>query len=158
MLVVADASALLALVACGSLHLLDAIFGEVRIPTAVFDEVVVEGQPGAATLRMYLVGKVVAADPIEQEIRASGLGRGELEAMALYRALGADLLLVDDRRARQTADRYEIEVIGSAGFLLLGKRRGLIPEVKPLLTAMRAAGIYVGQRVEARILRLAGEE
>lgn len=158
MLVVADASALLALVACEALGLLDEMFGEVRVPAAVFDEVAVEGQPGAQQLRMYLAGKVVNVNPAEHGISVGGIGRGELEAMALYRHLRADLLLVDDRRARGAARGYGIEIVGSAGVLVLAKRRALIPAVKPLLARMREADIYIDARVEARVLRLAGEE
>lgn len=33
-------------------------------------------------------------------LAAGGLGRGEIEAMALYKQLSADALLIDDRRAR----------------------------------------------------------
>lgn len=158
MLVVADASALLALVACEGLDLLEELFGEVRVPPAVFAEVTVEGQPGAPRLRSYLAGKVVAVDMGQHGIRSAELGRGELEAIALYRQLRADQLLVDDRRARKAAVKVGIEVVGSAGVLVLAKQRMLIPAVKPLLHRMREAGIYLDARVEAQVLRAGGEE
>ena len=39
MIVIADSSALVALSVCESLLLLDALFGEVKVPQAVYDEV-----------------------------------------------------------------------------------------------------------------------
>jgi predicted nucleic acid-binding protein len=87
MLVVADTSALLALAACDSLPLLDALFEDVRVPGAVFRECTVEGKPPTDMLRTYLQGRVDDVDLTEFVVVASGLGRGELEAMALYKRL-----------------------------------------------------------------------
>lgn len=47
MLIVADSSALVALALCGGLELLDRLFEDVRVPQAVYDEVVVEGKAAA---------------------------------------------------------------------------------------------------------------
>lgn len=47
MILIADASALVALSACDSLVLLDALFGQVWVPEAVFNEVAVADKPQA---------------------------------------------------------------------------------------------------------------
>lgn len=157
MLVVADSSALIALVACGALEVLGRLFAEVRVPPAVFAEVTVEGRFGAEPLRAYLAGKVTPVEPADLVIRAAGLGRGELEAMALYRRARADRLLVDDGRARRVAVANGLRVVGSAGVLVQAKQQRLVPEVRPLLDAIEAAGTHVGPRLRAEALRLAGE-
>ncbi len=157
MLVVADASALLALAACDQVTLLDALFGAVRVPPAVHGEVVVSGRPGAESLRIYLQGKLAPVDTAEYVIAVAGLGRGEVEAMALYRHLNADLLLVDDKRARRVADLNGMQTVGSLGVLLLAKRRTLISELRPLVTRMQEAGIHIGERLAAELLRRVGE-
>jgi predicted nucleic acid-binding protein len=59
MLVVADTSALLALASSDCLSLLDALFAEVRVPLAVFEECTVPGMPHAELLRDYLSTKFV---------------------------------------------------------------------------------------------------
>lgn len=100
MLVVADTSGLLALAACESLPLLDRLVGEVRVPPAVFRECTLAGKASADVLEAYLRGKVTYVDLTELVIAAGGLGRGELEAMALYKRLSADRLFIEDRRAR----------------------------------------------------------
>lgn len=48
MILIADASALIALSACNSLPLLDAIFGTVLVPEAVFCEVIKAHKPCTA--------------------------------------------------------------------------------------------------------------
>ena len=53
------------------------------------------------------------------EILEGLLGSGEMEAMALYKKLNADWLLIDDEKARKTARFNKIKVIGSLGVLLL---------------------------------------
>jgi uncharacterized protein len=157
MLVVADTSALVALAACNTLTLLDQLFKEVRVPVAVFEECTVIGKPESARLGVYLQGKVVEVDIHELVIAAGRLGQGELEAMALYRSLRADFLLVDDHRARKVARLNGMEVVGSLGMLLRAKEAGLIPEIRPLIAFIQAAGVHYGDQLVANTLRLAGE-
>ncbi len=45
MLIVADSSVLIALAICDSLVLLDQLFDDIKVPQAVFDEVIIDGKP-----------------------------------------------------------------------------------------------------------------
>jgi predicted nucleic acid-binding protein len=62
MILVADASALIALAACDSLTPLEALFGNVLVPEAVFSEVTALDKPQSARLQNYLHGKVRVVD------------------------------------------------------------------------------------------------
>jgi uncharacterized protein len=157
MLIVADSSALLTLAACESLSLLDQLFDKVRVPPAVFLECTVAGKPGAEVLETYLRDRVEAVDLEAFVIAAVELGRGELEAMALYKRLRADRLLVDDLRARRVARLNSIAIIGSIGVLLLAKEEGHLAAVRPRLEAIRNAGIHLSEQLIADALELAGE-
>ena len=157
MLIVADTSALLALAACECLDLLDVLFREVRVPPAVFRECTKAGKPSADILGTYLRERVVRVDLEAFVIAAAGLGRGELEALALYKRLGADRLLLDDSRARKVARLNGVQVVGSAGVLLLAKSEGLIPSIQPLLSQIQVAGIYLSPTLVSEVLHLAGE-
>lgn len=157
MLIVADTSALVALAACDVLAALDQLFKRVRVPTAVFEECTVIGKPESARLRTYLEGKVVKVDIQELVIAAGRLGQGELEAMALYRRLHADFLLVDDHRARKVARLNGMEVIGSLGMLLRAKEAGLISEIRPLIALIQTTGVHYGDQLIENALRLANE-
>ncbi len=90
-------------------------------------------------------GKVVSADLTVYVINAGGLGRGELEAMALYKQLQADYLLIDDRRARKVAQFNQITITGSQGILLLAKQQGFITHVKPFLEQLRTSNIRISR-------------
>jgi predicted nucleic acid-binding protein len=157
MLIVADTSALIALCACDGLSLLDHLFQDVRVPSAVLRECTVPGKPQAESLAAYLDGKVVDLDLQEFIIAAAGLGQGELEAMALYKRLHADRLLMDERRSRKIAQLNGIEVVGSLGILLWAKELGLIPEIRSRLIAIQVAGVHYGQQLVEEALRVAGE-
>jgi predicted nucleic acid-binding protein len=158
MLIVADTSALVALAAAEGLWLLDRLFQDVRVPAAVFHECTVPDKLEAERLEAYLRDKVLAVDLEKLIIAVAGLGQGELEAMALYKQLRADRLLVDDSRARKVARLNGIEVVGSLGILLQAKKSGLIPEIRSILEAIQAAGVHYGSQLVAEALRLAGEE
>lgn len=102
MIVVADSSFLIALAVCDALHLLPSLADEILVPPAVLDEVVVEGRRQSEELKTFLESRVEPVDAGALESQMSGLGRGELEAIALCLQKKADLILVDDQRARST--------------------------------------------------------
>jgi len=157
MLIVADTSALIAVATCDGLSWLDTLFGSLSVPQAVFDEAIEEGKPQAERLRRYLSDKVVDIDLNDFIIAAPGLGQGELQAMALYRHSHANRLLIDDLRARKAAQYNGINIIGSAGILLMAKNQGLISSVKPHLEAISKSEVHLGDKLIAEVLKIAGE-
>jgi predicted nucleic acid-binding protein len=56
-MIIADSSALVALSSCQSLWVLNKLFGEIKVPTAVFNEIIIPGKPQAHALRIYLEPK-----------------------------------------------------------------------------------------------------
>lgn len=157
MIVVADSSALVALSVCDSLLLLDALFGEVKVPQAVCDEVCIANKAEAQALKAYLEGKVCNATASISIEKSNGLGNGELAAICLYKQLSADLLLIDDARAKKVAYLNNIEVMGSLGVLLLAKKKGLIATIKPSLTLLRCSDIFVSELLLDQMLAMSGE-
>ena len=157
MILVADASALIALSACDSLTLLDALFGQVWVPEAVFNEVAIADKPQAARLHRYLQGKVRAVDLQHFVFLDAFADAGETAAMLLYKEMAADYLLIDDKRGRKVAKINQIRTIGSLGVLLQAKCVGLIPAVAPLLQQIAASPVFLGADLLQTVLDLAGE-
>jgi hypothetical protein len=85
------------------------------------------------------------------------LGMGEREAMTLYKQLHADLLLIDDAKAKRIAIDNDIKVIGSLGVLLLAKQKGLILKIKPYLELILENKIYLNTAIITQVLTLSGE-
>ena len=157
MLIVADSSALLALATCDALELLTALYEEVKVPQAVFDELTKPDKPQAIILANFLENCVVEVDTSRFVFMAGGLGQGEIEAMLLYKALGANYLLIDDRRARAVAESNRIRCIGALGVLLLAKHQKILDRITPLIEKLRSSSLYYGESLLIKVLHLAGE-
>lgn len=157
MILVADSSALIALAACDSLVLLDKIFGEVIVPDAVFREVAFAEKLQSSRLRHYLQGKVRQVDMRKFVYLDAFADAGETEAMLLYKEIGADYLLIDDKRGRKVAGINQIKTIGSLGVLLQAKRQGFINLVAPLIEEITASPVFISKSLVTAVLELAGE-
>ncbi len=157
MLIVADSSALIALATCDGLEVLLRVYAEVKVPKAVYEEVVQPEKPQAAALETFLSGKVMDVDTEHWVLTAGGLGQGEIEAMALYKQLSADALLIDDHRARVIAEHNHINCIGALGVLLFAKQNGEIEKIAPYIERIRLSSIRYGEALLDKVLKLAGE-
>ena len=86
------------------------------------------------------------------------LDAGEAEAIALARASGARLILIDEQRGQAAGKRLSLVVAGSIAVLLNATARTLIPLVRPYLDQMIAQGRRIGPRLYREALTLANEE
>ncbi len=84
------------------------------------------------------------------------LDDGEAEAIALARERGSKIVL-DDRQARLAGAKLGLSVIGTVGILLLAKRNGIIPALKPLIDDLELNGFYLSAELKEEALKLAGE-
>ena len=161
MSVVSNASALINLARIGKPDLLRELYGQLLIPQAVWQEVVVEGvgQPGADEVKSATWIKSQAATN-RQLVRAlqQDLDAGEAEAIALALEIKADLLLMDERLGRETARHLGLRYVGLIGVLIESKRKGLIGAIKPHLDALRdLACFHVKEALYLRVLQDEGE-
>lgn len=157
MILVADASALIALATCDSLTLLETLFGSVLVPEAVFSEVTAVDKPQSARLQTYLHGKVRSVDMRRFVYLDAFADAGETQAMLLYKEVDADYLLIDDKRGRKVAKINQIKTVGSLGVLLQAKRAGYIPCIAPLIDQISASPVYMNESLIQIVLELAGE-
>ncbi len=158
MIVIADSSALVALSVCQVLEKIEPLFGKVYVPDSVYKEVSIKGKPESEVLKKFLETRTKSTNIDDYIIKNSkNLGSGELEAIALYIKLSAELLIIDDAKAKKVAYANGLEVMGSIGVLLLAKERGLIERIKPLLDLLDASDIYLSSKIIKKALELAGE-
>ena len=142
MILIADCSALVALSVCDALEILDQLYQEVYVPLSVYREATVFGKNQATQLRDYLLSKVVQMDCSLPSTNSSELVVGEFDAMALYDAMQADFLLVDDKHARKIAKERNIHVVGSLGVLQIAVTRGIISQIQPYLNKLRNSHLF----------------
>lgn len=150
MIVVSDTSILINLARFGELALLQKLYGEVHVPTAVWHEVVEKGRgkPGAADVEKapWITVGIVSNQEFVKALRQD-LDAGE-----------ADLLLMDERLGRATAQYFGLKYIGLLGVLTLAKKKSLIPEIRSLMDRLRdEAGFYISEALYRRVLKDANE-
>jgi predicted nucleic acid-binding protein len=151
---------LIALASIDRLDILRTLFTSVHIPQAVYDEMVQGGETHAG-LDAYCqadwiaVESAVPLDPLLVNV----LDQGEAAVIALARSLGADTVLIDERKARKIARNiYGLQVIGSARVLVEAKRHGVLDSVAMALQAMREQGYWIHEAIVQYALREAGEK
>lgn len=155
MILVADASALIALACCNSLPLLDKLFGDVLVPETDYFEIATADKDHSSCLRTYLQGKVRVVDTQRFVYLGAFADAGETEAMLLYKEVSADYLLIDDKRSRKVAKINQIKTIGSIGVLLQAKRAGHIPLIAPLLELIASSPVYISESLINTLLEMA---
>ncbi len=126
MLVVSDASPLNILIRIRYVDILPVLFGEVIVPPTVVRELSHDDTPKP-------VHDWIQASPAWLSVRTPSTlittlsgGLGEREAISLAIELKADLILIDDLKARRAAERYGLSVTGALGVLERGAKRGLL--------------------------------
>lgn len=157
MLIVADSSALIALATCDGLDLLLQVYKDIKIPEAVYAEIVAPEKSYADALGAFLADRVVKVVSIQKKFNTTGLGRGEVEAMSLYNQISADILLIDDQKARSIAEQNEITCIGVLGFLVIAKQKGVIEKIAPYVQKLKDSPIYYADELLKRVLQVAKE-
>jgi predicted nucleic acid-binding protein len=160
MIAVSDTGPLIALAKVDQLRLLERLFEQVHIPSAVHRELLAKSGPEAARLDKALAHfiKVAQAPQLQAEVKAATLrlGPGERQAVALASESNA-LLVMDDRLGRAAARRLGLTLTGLVGVLIRAKETGLISGVRPLLNEIRQQGYWLSDELLDVAAKLAGE-
>jgi predicted nucleic acid-binding protein len=85
------------------------------------------------------------------------LGRGESSAIALASEFSDCLLIIDDLKARKTAQKLGLKVIGTLGLLVDAKLKGNIPSIKPFLEKIKQTNFRISNQLENLLLDFANE-
>jgi predicted nucleic acid-binding protein len=156
---VVNASPLIFLAGAGLAELLRLVGAPVQIPNAVVGEIERFSRTDAATLAVkqwdWLV--VVDAGLAPAIIERWDLGSGETSVLTWAHAHPGTTAVVDDLAARRCANSLGIPVRGTLGLVLTAKRRGIIPNARPVVEQLRAAGMYLSNSVLNRALKTVGE-
>jgi predicted nucleic acid-binding protein len=160
MIVVSDASPLIALSDIGQLDLMHRLYGEIIAPEAVWQELVI-GRERTGRSKLTDAGWILRRSASNRELvfaLLQDLDDGEAEAIALAVETKADLLLIDERLGRRTARHFGLNVVGVVGVLVDAKAHGMITAIKPYFEQLRAqAGFYLSDALYHRVLTDQGE-
>ena len=127
--VVSNTTPLIAFLKKNELGLLKKLFTKILIPQGVYDEI-------SKNSLKYTREKAMLVKEIENgwlkvrnvesfKLPKLNLGKGEVEAINLCFEIKTPLLLIDEKKGRNIAQSYKIEVIGTLGVLALANKRNL---------------------------------
>ena len=144
MRIVVDTSVLIALSNIGRLELLRSLFDDVIVPRAVVEEY---GEPLPEWIKTVEVKD-------EQLVRLllENLHRGEAEVIALALEENADIVALDDKKARNMAKRIGLNVIGTIGVLILAKKQGIIDNIEAEISRLVETSFRLSQNVVAKAI------
>lgn len=156
---VLDASPIITLTKISHAHLFERLSSELVIPNGVAKEIR-EGAPDDPG-RVWIEGLgsrfIHPKAEVSTMIQAWDLGNGESEVLSWAYFAPAFEAILDDRAAGNCATALGIQVRGTVGVVLLAKRKGLVPEIAPLLKQLTKAGLRVNDDLLKKVLQLAGE-
>jgi predicted nucleic acid-binding protein len=160
-LIISNTSPLINFSEIGRLDLLHEMLGEIVIPPAVLGELVAKTSifPKAAEACSGGLFPVVAPeDLLLVKSLSTTLHPGEAECLALAMERPGSLLLFDDLAARDAASNAGCRFAGTVGLLIQAKRNGLVPQLLPMLLALRArACFWISDRLFEQALERVGE-
>ncbi|GAG32914.1 unnamed protein product, partial [marine sediment metagenome] len=85
------------------------------------------------------------------------LGLGESEAIALAKEIKADLIVLDDDKARKEAISEGLRVSGLLAFLVQAKEKGIIEKVKQFMDELRQKDFFISEDLYQYVIQKAGE-
>jgi predicted nucleic acid-binding protein len=125
---VSDASPLCYLILIGQAELLPVLFGRVGVPRVVVGELLHRSAPEEVRAWVAdLPAWVEVYDRPQSAVAPGGkLHAGEEAAILVAEAVGADIVLIDERAARRVALNRGLRVTGTLGVLVEAASLGLV--------------------------------
>ncbi|MBQ9419669.1 MAG: DUF3368 domain-containing protein [Synergistaceae bacterium] len=161
MIVVSDTTPLITLMKVGRLNILHNLFGEVRLPEAVFSEATgnesFKNEANIIRNSEYIrVVKVRDKRQVEFLQRVTGLDIGESEAIIYADEVQADLLLMDEAAGRRVAQNMSLPITGTIGVLIRAFKSGIITadEADDTFARIKKANRHISEELLNKALQM----
>jgi predicted nucleic acid-binding protein len=159
-LIVSNTSPISNLAKVGQLSLIEALYGRILIPRAVYEELLDEraGETVIAAVKSstWIEVRFAKNQLLVDELRTR-VNIGEAEAITLADEVKATRLLIDERLGRQAAKDLGLKVTGVLGILLAAKKETLITSVKPIMDNLVNQANFLSRQLYDEILDVANE-
>lgn len=146
-MLVSNTGPLIALSLVKRIEILSKLYKQVMIPVEVRNELVAsQHEARRLILPPWVQTRKLPNDP--DPLLAATLDKGEAAVIHLARHVTADEVLLDERKGRKVARAvYGLNVVGTAGILVLAKQVGLIDNVRCLLQEMKSQGYWIHEDI-----------
>ena len=141
--VISDASCLIALEKIKQLDLLRKLFQQVVTTQTVQEEF------GKELPEWIRIDEIQNTDKILE--LESVLDKGEASAIALAIETENSQLIIDEKKGRKVAQSLNIEIMGTLRLIQMAKQQGIIESARPLIEDLQQAGFRFSPKI-AKIL------
>lgn len=163
-IVIADASALIALAKIDHLFILQGLFEQVWLaPTVLAELRLAEFAVTGSALQVALDAAWLRVNPEPTaNTTLTGLDAGETESIlqALHAQSQSDavLLIIDEQMARSAAKELGLTIAGTAAVIGMAKQRGLIHSAKDVFAALLKTDFRISADIIRQVLAKVGED
>lgn len=152
MIVVSDTTPIISLIKIDKLDILEAMFGEVQIPEAVFHELtsnVLFREEAKAVIECNHIKKMPVDNMQSVNLlrRSTNLDAGESEAIVLADSLDNSILLIDEAKGRRIAKNMGLNIMGTIGILLVAYEDGLLDKesIEECIEGIRNSNLRISE-------------
>jgi len=156
---IVDSSPLIVLLKSDLENILHELFEEIIVPEAVWQEVLAGKEDDIAKQKLSHLAwaKRTAEINSTEIIKNYNLGKGETSVLNLALTITESRVLLDDYAARKCAKALNLQSLGTAGLLILAKRKNLISSVSEAVEKVRFSGLWLSDEITKLIKERAGE-
>lgn len=145
MIVISNSSPIIALSRCQHLHLFKELFGRIFIPHAVYEETVLECHLPSLqeSISPAINDFIIVANPAANYSFSRNLGKGERGVLNLAIEKRPDILVIDDKKARNEAKELGFLPSFTTDILKAAEKRKLIDSYENVMQRLHIFGIYL---------------
>jgi len=144
-IIISDTSCLIALERIDQLEILKRTFKVIIITQEVYQEF------GNCLPDWIIINEVKNKE--KQSHLESFLDKGEASSIALANETNDALLIIDEKKGREIAKTFNLEIIGTLGVLIKAKEKGIISNLKDIVFDLKKAGFRVSNSIVNEILK-----
>ena len=162
-IVIADASALIALAKIDHLFILQDLFEEVWLaPTVLLELRLAEFSATGSALQIALDAAWLRVNPEPiANVVLTGLDAGEtqsiLQALHAQSQSVAVLLIIDEQTGRAAAKELGLTIAGTAAVIGMAKQKGLVPSARLVFEALLKTDFRISADIIRQVLANVGE-
>lgn len=147
--VIADTSCLIVLDQIGEISILEKIYSEIWITPEIreeFNGVIPDW-----------INITEVKDKKSQRLLELDLDKGEASAIALGTETENCLLVIDEKKGRTIAKKLGLQITGTLGIIVKGKKLGVIESVRDVLVKLEKYNFWISESLKKKILKEVGE-
>jgi uncharacterized protein len=145
MIAISNSSPLIALSRIQSLNILKELFGSIFIPDAVYEETVLEANNIIQKENILKATNdfIEVVSSKTHQIFTRNLGKGEIGVLNLALEKNPDIILIDDKKARNEANSLGFQTIFTTDIIKRADKLNLISSYENLMRQLQEIKIYL---------------